>query len=834
MYCPFCGRVGVYRVASASGAIAHFAHEGGELACVAAALESILHQRVKTALLDALRQLRREGRSLRSKLTCRRCGEPFVRAVLRANDWTDEAVEQALPGSAFIGDVAALLEGAPVFILEVYASHRVDAAKVAAYAQGGTAGLEVDARAFIDEAGKLTWSASAPLPLPLESWNLERAPRSFHVCSECRNPVEGLTELCRFAEALERQDMPAARDFTARLAQGFSVSKSVAFTHGVKPLRDAISDPEALRDLVGEAEAENAARRADWDCSTRVFFEALQREAGPWDGSSLSAVLDNPYTAMLERIRERSSVKDEWMETARWLTSVLELKCLDDHLCAQAGVVLLKQLEWRNDTALAASHLVEKLAKRLVGFTRGEIDAWLEREVRRERVLRAEASGAVRMVALASVLELEQKAARMAHWRITQEVPQVKEAYEDRAEALTGEQRQALLLALNHPFAVITGGPGTGKTTVVRSILAATRALPDGGGQWFLAAPTHKAVQRLKQATSPFSTVQTARTLQAWLRQADELKRAPPFGLIVDEAGFISVEHFVELLEVVRHVPRLILVGDPHQLPSISFGAVLRDLLECPDVPSVRLRVPHRASDARGLRAAADRILAGKLPQEASGVRLIHTASGKELQTALGEHRRLAASGGLETQVIAPSRKLVAELNHALRDECNPQGARLDGVKGLRSGERVVCTESRRELGLFNGQTGTVVGVEAGGLVLTVEGERLTVPLDLVESCLQPAYTLTVHKSQGSEWQNVVVVLDVNSYWVDQSLLFTAATRARETLTLVGPRTAIMRAASRKRRRLTLLGPLLADAFKKGRTSTPSSRKRRTAPEVPF
>ena len=822
VYCPFCGRPGVYRVFSLDGTIAHFAHEGGKTACVASALESVLHQRAKAALLSALGQLRREGKPLRSTLRCQRCNKPFTKVLLRPGDWTDEAVEWALPGSARVSDVVALQAGAPALLFEVYASHRVDAEKSADYVARSVAGIELDARAFFHESGRSSWTATNPLPLPLESWNLEQAPRSFNVCPLCRQSIEGVSELTCFVEMLERQDLPTAREFAARLAPHFSVASSVALTYGIKPLLDAVRAPEELRSILGETEATAIAQRATWPPLTRAFFDGLEWEPGPWERLPLVAILRNPYKVLLSLIQERSSVKAEWLACADRIAAVLRLDCRDDLLAAHAGMVLLRRLEQKKDTALAAHNLVDRLVERLAHVPRAEIETWLAWEARQGRVLRVVQHGEVRMVALASVFALEAKAARITRWRLNRKVPRVKELVlsaaltEGQGSELTDEQRQAILVALSHRFSVITGGPGTGKTTVVKSILAATQALPGGGGEWYLAAPTHKAVQRLRQATSPFSTARTARTLQNWLKQEEDLKRNPPFGLIVDEAGFVSVEHLVELLEIARYIPRLVLVGDPNQLPSISFGAVLRDLLECAQVPAVRLRVAHRASDVRGLRAAAERILGRQIPQETCGVRLVYTATGDEVQSAVGEHRRLVASEGQDTQVIAPSRKLVKALNKILREECNPRGSHLDGVKGLRSGERVICTETYRELGLFNGQTGNVEGVEDGKLVLVIEGARLTVPIELVESCLQPAYAITVHKSQGSEWQNVIVVFDESSGWVDQSLMFTAATRARETLSLVGPRAAIEGAARTVRRRLSLLGAFLNKEFKIG------------------
>ncbi|WP_426730677.1 ATP-dependent DNA helicase [Myxococcus faecalis] len=260
--------------------------------------------------------------------------------------------------------------------------------------------------------------------------------------------------------------------------------------------------------------------------------------------------------------------------------------------------------------------------------------------------------------------------------------------------------------------------------TVIKSILMASRR-KNPRAYWRLAAPTNKAVQRLREVTG-WRDPRDARTVHAWIGRKAELQDDPPYGLVVDEAGFLDLEQMAELLDAARNIRRLVLVGDPDQLPSIGFGAVLRDLKSSGKVPHVELTQVRRTEDGRGLVEAAQVILAGHVPGEAAGVRLVAPEQdGALVDAAFREYMRLVGESGgrlVDVQALAPTRELVGRLNTLIQTQYNGRGTKVPCAPHLRVGDRVVCTETLYGTGLVNGLQGVVTAATADGLSLRLEG----------------------------------------------------------------------------------------------------------------
>lgn len=807
VYCPFCGLQGKYRLPQVDpdAFTAHFVHDDGSHDCVEGALESIRHRLAKAALLAGLRHLRETRTPLRGQVECMRCRKPFVREFLEAGAWTTEREEVEDTASARRPDVLALAGASGVFLFEVHVHHRVDAEKSAIYEAGDLSGLELDSSVLLDEENQPRWTGQEPLGLPLDTWHLQRAPRPFSICGECRSGTEDFRTLAELMKRLQRTAPSRVSDFLYRAATRLEVRPLALHNAGPDALVQMLEEPELLRLAWGPV-AEAVARKARWPSARDVLLDGLGLEADHWKDTPLPELLANPYAALTKATLERVALPEEALRAADLLVDLQGLDLFAERLKAYAGRVLVQRLP-AGHTACKASALTQVLS-RATQLRRYEVAYWVQAAAREGSVLTtAPVNAPSGSVALASVANLE---ARVAEGLNARRWTRKRSSDVSRLSHLSGEQRDAVQIALDYGVSVITGGPGTGKTFVIKSILQASRRQAPQA-YWRLAAPTNKAVQRLREVTG-MSDLRDTRTVHAWLGRKAELQENPPYGLIVDEAGMLGLEQMAELLDAARHIRRLVLVGDPEQLPSIGFGAVLRDLKISGRVRHVELTQVRRAEDGRGLVEAAQAILAGRIPEEAAGVRIVEPERDDPaavVDAAFRAYKHLVeeSDGRLEdVQGLAPLHELVSRLNTLIQAQYNGRGTKVLCAPRLRVGDRVVCTETLYGRGLINGLQGVVKAATAEGLSLEIEGAESVLAVRGEDAhVLAPAYAMTVHSAQGSEWPGVLIVLDRHSQFIDRSLLYTAATRAKRTLVLVATRSHLERALKNVRRRATLL-----------------------------
>jgi exodeoxyribonuclease V alpha subunit len=398
--------------------------------------------------------------------------------------------------------------------------------------------------------------------------------------------------------------------------------------------------------------------------------------------------------------------------------------------------------------------------------------------------------------------------------------------------ALADEQRAAVSLALASKVLVLTGGPGVGKTTVLRTILqilTAKKVRP------LLCAPTGRAARRLAEVTGL-----EARTIHRLLEinprdgrfRRDERQPLDGDLVVVDEASMVDVPLMHALVRAIPPAAALLVVGDADQLPSVGPGQVLADLLASGAVPVARLTTVFRQAAASRIVAAAHQVHAGELPQttpegETGDFYLVDAADGEraaERILALVRERiprRFGLDPTRDIQVLCPMNRGAAgakALNLALQAALNPAPPGRPRLERFgwtfAAGDKVMQVENDYDKEVYNGDIGRVAAVDAEAAALTVDFDGREVAYEAGElDRLVLAYATTIHKAQGSEYPAVVMPLTTEHYvMLQRRLVYTAITRGRRLVVVVGSRKALAIAVSQatSRRRWSKLAEWLA------------------------
>jgi len=404
----------------------------------------------------------------------------------------------------------------------------------------------------------------------------------------------------------------------------------------------------------------------------------------------------------------------------------------------------------------------------------------------------------------------------------------------DSAIELSAGQREAVQAALTHKVTVLTGGPGTGKTVTVRTIITAVESL---GGRYALCAPTGRAAKRLSEATGrPAQTVHRLlgySPLEGFRR--NEENPLPVDLLIVDEASMLDLLLTNHLLKAVDPAAHLLLVGDVDQLPSVGAGDVLRDIIGSGRARVIRLTHIFRQATQSGIVVNAHRVNRGQMPllNQFDDFYFFSKEDPQEAADLLVDIvvRRIPHKFGLDpvddVQVLAPMYRGgcgVSSLNARLQEALNPPrrnvAERRLGGRSFRVGDKVMQVRNDYLREVFNGDIGRVAVIDGVQQTLTVMIDGRPVVYDWAETDeLVHAFAVSVHKSQGSEYPAVVVpVLTQHYLLLQRNLLYTAITRAKELVVLVGTRRAIgiaVRNAKVRERHSALAVRLREERFRK-------------------
>jgi len=358
----------------------------------------------------------------------------------------------------------------------------------------------------------------------------------------------------------------------------------------------------------------------------------------------------------------------------------------------------------------------------------------------------------------------------------------------------------AIKQALESKVMVLTGGPGTGKTTTTQGIIAAFKSR---GMQILLAAPTGRAAKRMTEATG-----MEAKTIHRLLEYnpMDGYKRNdenPLEGdaLIVDECSMIDIMLFYNLMKAIPANMCLILVGDIDQLPSVGAGNVLRDIIDSQRIPVVRLTRIFRQAQTSRIVMNAHAINAGRFPNISNGkdtdfffIKAEDAEAIPQLIVSLVRDRlsRAYSYNPKEIQVLTPMQRGnvgAGNLNTELQNALNPSGESLTrGGYTFRRGDKVMQIRNNYDKNVFNGDIGYITAVDTNERTLTVTFDSRLVEYDITElDEIVLAYAVTIHKSQGSEFPVVVMPVTMKHFvMLQRNLIYTGITRAKKICVLVG------------------------------------------------
>jgi exodeoxyribonuclease V alpha subunit len=598
---------------------------------------------------------------------------------------------------------------------------------------------------------------------------------------------------------------------------------------------------EIARDLIHAWKANQTVRSAmiflqGYGVTSRMANRIYQH----YGGETINKVKDDPY-AMADEVFGIGFIRADEIARAMGLPD-------DDPNRIRAGLhYALTQLSRDGHTYVPRTELVAKTSELLRVDNTARIEAALIQQLFTGDLINDEKPGSAisqDAIYLPVYFHAERGAARLItemaneHSEIQKQADTIKwkkfltELAAAQQVELTDQQQSAVKAALTHKISVLTGGPGTGKTTTLKMVIHALDALKF---KYALASPTGRAAKRLSEATE-----QPAKTIHRLLGfspteggfQHDEDSPLEIDMLIVDESSMLDLLLFHDLLKALHPETHLMLVGDVDQLPSVGAGNVLRDVIDSGAAFVTRLDVIFRQSEDSHIVVNAHRINHGDAPFMDNRSSDFFFFSEEDPNAAADlivdiVKNRLPSKFGIDPmndiQVIAPMYRGpigVNALNEALQKSLNGASHIAEkkiGGRLFRFGDKVMQTRNNYDKDVFNGDIGRITSIDFddGELEVNVDGNYVYYDWTESEELIH-AYCISTHRSQGSEYPVVVMPLMTQHYMMLQrNLLYTAITRAKKTVVLVGSRRAVHMAVNNNKvaERYSGLLPRLKERF---------------------
>ncbi len=663
------------------------------------------------------------------------------------------------------------------------------------------------------------------------------------------------------AVACERTLPTTAEEIRRYLGSGIikgvgpAMAKKIVDAYGTESLEIIENDPIRLGELNGITADKalyigNEFKRL---CGMKVIVEFLQKyEISPvtaalvwqeYEGDSIKLVKENPYLLCCNDFEVDFSVADR-------IAFDLGLS-MESKNRIKAGIAyVLRENSYEGHTCLPQNKLSE-IVCRVIRVYEDDFDSALYEGISEGIFAELEMNNRV-YIFLSEYYTAETYIAEKIRVMLKLSAPLEKDYSEEidgvewtegiHYEAL---QRAAINAAMGNNLFILTGGPGTGKTTTLNAIIQLCKSKRK---RLLLAAPTGRAAKRMSDLTG-----QPAKTIHRMLEvdfskksgklkfKHNELNTLSADVIIIDEMSMVDVLLFEALLRAVKPECKLILVGDSNQLPSVGAGNVLRDLIATGLIPTVELKEIFRQAAESLIITNAHSIVRGEMPELNNRKKdffFMPTASDEDTAATVLElaRTRLPKSYGYspidDIQVLSPTKMGTAgtkELNKALQLALNPPARNKKELKffdvAFRTGDKVMQIKNDYDVvwkkgaengtGIFNGDIGIITDVDTHNNVLYIDFDgRNAVYTSEMLNKLEHAYAITIHKSQGSEYKAVIMpITPFTPQLLYRNLLYTGVTRAKEILIIVGSRSAVTEMVDndKKTRRYSCIRHLLSE-----------------------